>query len=379
LDSRSWISQVKQLGFWSLVGATCLFAAEVSSRIDQRLRWFDVLSARIEPLGEDGYRPKRGGVFRYPNGTAATINTMGFRGPVVTDAKPSDTFRAILLGGSTTHGWGVNDDQTIDAYLRLLLSQRHPGHRFEVINLAFDAYDSYQDYERLRRDGVRLDPDLIIVNSGINDVRNAQFPSLRDRDPRTFLYTDVLEAEREIQRDGEPSAWTKVKHFSYLARLPGVLRGQMTTRRERAVRYRQPPHPEAIAYFARNLRRIASLVGDRPVALVFSTPPSALASSFAPGDTSPATFWIVNAATTQRYRDLLADRMQQVAGELQRLGHHVTYLRPMLPPAAFLDDCHLSPDGNRALAAAFVAASDPYVRAWEARSDEQRLSQNGPR
>src|SRR5438445_7054761 len=75
----------------------------------------DPMHVLIAAHGELGYRPRPNSVFRYGNGTVATTNSMGYRGPVVGIPKPSCTFRILLLGESTTHGWGVADDQTIDA------------------------------------------------------------------------------------------------------------------------------------------------------------------------------------------------------------------------------------------------------------------------
>lgn len=152
------------------------------------LRYYDLLGIQIEPMGRDGFRQRPNAAFHYPGGAVITANAQGFRGPVVAVPKPPGTLRVVLVGGSATYGWGVNDDHTIDTYLRQRLANRFPASRVEVVNLAFDGYDSYQISERVRVDGVRFQPDIIIVNAGINDVRNARFPDLRDDpDPRTIL------------------------------------------------------------------------------------------------------------------------------------------------------------------------------------------------
>ena len=153
--------------------------AHVNESFGHVYRGFDPLYSQVEPHGTIGYRQKPNSTFRYRNGTTATSNAMGFRGPIVLIPKPPGIFRIVLLGGSATHGWAVEDDETIDAYMRKLLSKRHQGATFDVVNLAFDGYDSYQLVERLRTDGLQLDPDLIIVNSRINDVRNAH-PHCKD-------------------------------------------------------------------------------------------------------------------------------------------------------------------------------------------------------
>jgi len=136
--------------------------------------------------------------------------------------------RTILLGGSTTHGFGVANDQTIDTHMREILAERFPGIRSEVVNLALGGYDSYQVFERMRSDGVGLAPDVVIVNSGINDVRNAQFSDLRIPDPRTLIWEGNMQRMREEAERGGPTLWARVLHHSYAARLPGLYLENLT-------------------------------------------------------------------------------------------------------------------------------------------------------
>ena len=325
-------------------------------------RALDPLDSQIEPHGTIGYRPKPNRTFHFGNGTTATSNAMSFRGPIVAIPKSPTIFRFVLLGGSTTHGWGVNDNETIDAYMRELLKQRYPTSRFEVVNLAFDGYDSYQLVERLRTDGRRLDPDLIIINSGINDVRNARVPDLQDPDPRTFLWDAPLAVERDLLARRRVSWLYRLKHISYLARLPGFVRmGIHSGRSVEGERGKIPANPAAAEYFGRNLGRIVALVQDRPVPIVFSSPPSALTSRYAPHATSAISYWLQDASTTEQYRLLLAERMQDVVSDLVKDGYPTRYVQHTLPARMFLDDAHLTPEGNRQLARHFVEMTEPFI------------------
>ena len=56
----------------------------------------------------------------YPNQISGNIkiNNIGFRGDDISIEKPNDTYRIFMVGGSTTFGVVVNNDETIPAYLQ---------------------------------------------------------------------------------------------------------------------------------------------------------------------------------------------------------------------------------------------------------------------
>jgi lysophospholipase L1-like esterase len=342
-------------------------SAAVIPALATEFRGFDPMAILVEPHGDFGYRQRANRVFAFPNGTKATSNSLGYRGPIVSIPKPAGVFRVVLLGGSTSHGWGVNDDQTIDEHMRRLLAAAYIGRRFEVVNLGFDGYDSYQDFQRLQSDGLRLQPDVVIVNSGINDVRNAWFPQLQDRDPRTFLWLADIERLRAETRRGGPSLWTRTKHWFYVARVPSLVRTRLYQWRTwhhpspETQSTRFMPTLEAADYFERNLKRIASITAVRGIAVLFSTPPSALRLPGTSHETSGRTYWLTDAQMTQRYRDELDRRMRAVAADLSAHGKPVSYVEHTIDASMFLDDCHLTDGGNHRVAADFVAGLAPYV------------------
>lgn len=354
------------------------FVAAVDKPLGGALHEFDPMGVQIEPDGPLGYRQRPNGVLHYFNGTTASSNSMGFRGPVVAPVRPSGTIRVMLFGGSTTHGYAVNDDQTIDAYMRELLPAKYPGRQFEVVNFGFDGYDSYQDLTRLQADGIRLQPSIVIFNTGINDVRDAWYPNLRDADPRTLIWGDVVRRLVAEQARGGPTLWTRLKHYLYVARLPGVIRDDLNRRKElhahvvataspRSVVAHTgpdsglaPPYPDAARFFERYIRSAVALSLQAGAGVLLSTPPSAL-RTYPPTATSKQSYWVWDAKTTQAYRDTLAARLRAIATDEHRAGQPVLYAAPSVDSAAFLDDCHLKPVGNRAVAAAFVDAIAPLV------------------
>jgi len=255
----------------------------------------------------------------------------------------------------------VNDDETIDAHLRQLLSNRYPVLRFEVVNLAYDGYDAYQLYQRMKSDGLRLKPDLVIVNSGINDVRNAHYQNLVFPDPRTNGWREVLAVLKQEESNGR-SIYRTLKEHSYLARLPAFL--FKLYEEQRAVRTQREliaPNPQAADHFEQGVRGIVTLAESISAAVILSRPASSLTSKYKPSDTSTLSYWVVDASTTQSYRDMLAARLRRVVDEQIRRGKLATYVSHQLPDQMFIDDCHLTSEGNLEEAKNFARAAEPFI------------------
>jgi lysophospholipase L1-like esterase len=241
------------------------------------------------------------------------------------------------------------------------LEAEYPRLRVEVVNLAYDGYDAYQIWQRLLWDGIPMSPDAIIVNAGVNDVRNAYYPGLGDPDPRTLIWEGEMRRQRDEQALGGPSVWTRLKRLSYVARLPGLVRQRIAmARAASAATPTHEPYATAAINFSVNLGRIAGVAASLGVPLVLSTPPSALLLPDAPS-MEPRGYWLSDRATTQRYRDTLAARMQAAVEQARARGQRATYIAPRLPGRMFLDDCHLTPEGNRAMAREFADAVAPYL------------------
>jgi hypothetical protein len=341
----------------ALLRVAALAGVEAAVRVSRR----DPFALLYEPFGNFGYRERPGWHERYQNGAVAMFNAAGYRGPIVDTAKPPGTYRILLLGGSTTFGYGVNDDDTIDAHMRRLLPARYPGLCFDVVNLALGGYDSYQDYERMRVDGTRFIPDLVVINSGINDVRNAQYARLgKPPDPRTLFWEPVMRTMREEARDGLHLS-TRAKHYSYLARVPGYVKEIMGQRQGLKVIRTTQPDSSAVDYFGINLNRTVDLAAGVGAAVILSKPPSALSIRNRPSDPPEKSYWIRDAGTTEEYRKRLAIRMRETAERQRVAGRRIRYIAPELALEEFLDDAHLTAAGNRSMARYFIEAAAPFI------------------
>ena len=118
--------------------------------------------------------------------------------------------------------------------------------------------------------------------------------------------------------------------------LPGAAarRGQAPDAPRGAGRRAAAPAPGGLDAYSATIHEIAGLVPATSVVLL-STPPSALS-----GDSRSVTAGVVDAATTQRYRDALDARMRGAAADLVTRGRRVTYVPHELSREVFLDDCH---------------------------------------
>ncbi len=133
LESGNWIARVKRLGFWSLVGATFVLAAEVTTRIDEGLRWATPLlavpdEADLKLRDSLGTRGRPGAQFQ-----KWRLNNFGFRGPDMTAAPAPGCTRVVLLGASETFGSYESEGKEYPSQLQDSLRNRGC---FEVVNAA---------------------------------------------------------------------------------------------------------------------------------------------------------------------------------------------------------------------------------------------------
>ena len=97
-------------------------------------------------------------------------NSEGFRGAEFSKDKPDDTFRIITVGGSTTFGAGVTEENAWPRILEKKLQNISEGKNIEVINAGIPAIASFAESKLVKEKLIHLEPDLIIVYDGANDV-----------------------------------------------------------------------------------------------------------------------------------------------------------------------------------------------------------------
>ena len=113
--------------------------------------------------------------------TRLSTNAQGLRYDRPVGPKPAGTFRIVCVGDSVTFGYRVPrvfirhpraeaEWLPYPALLERALREANPGRPIEVVPLATPGYSSHQGLAWLRRDIGRLQPDVVTVCFGWNDI-----------------------------------------------------------------------------------------------------------------------------------------------------------------------------------------------------------------
>jgi lysophospholipase L1-like esterase len=104
-------------------------------------------------------------------GVPVSINSEGLRDREFSRDKPPDVYRIMMLGDSTTFGWGVKQEDTAAKFLERKLNADLPTryNRVEVINTGVGNYDTVQEATYYETIGWEYHPDLVVLVFFIND------------------------------------------------------------------------------------------------------------------------------------------------------------------------------------------------------------------
>jgi lysophospholipase L1-like esterase len=97
-------------------------------------------------------------------------NQFGFRGEKIKQLKDESTYRIICIGGSTTYGTAVEDYKNTYPYLLEKQLNDSGKKKIEVINAGVKGYSSFESLLNFQLNLLEFNPDLIIINHGINDL-----------------------------------------------------------------------------------------------------------------------------------------------------------------------------------------------------------------
>lgn len=98
-------------------------------------------------------------------------NSLGYRNDEFTLEKPEGVFRIVTLGGSSTYDVRIPDNASMfTTRLQESLSDDYGFRNVEVINAGVPGYNSWEILVNLEFRVLDLDPDLVVIYEGTNDV-----------------------------------------------------------------------------------------------------------------------------------------------------------------------------------------------------------------
>jgi lysophospholipase L1-like esterase len=97
------------------------------------------------------------------------LNNWGLRGPDLSSRLPNER-RVLFLGGSITLGWGVPEENTVEAHLERMLNAA--GEQTTVVNGGIGNYNSERYVSRFLKELTGVEPTDIIVHYFLRDAED---------------------------------------------------------------------------------------------------------------------------------------------------------------------------------------------------------------
>jgi lysophospholipase L1-like esterase len=207
-------------------------------------------------------------------------NSLGYRGDEFPLKKPASVYRIVVLGGSSTYDVRIEDNADIfTAQLEKQLHEKYGYQNVQVINAGVPGYNSWELLANLEFRVLDLDPDLVIIYEGVNDVHARMVePSVYRGDdlgrrqawqaPRVALWehsallrilSRTMNASRQVGIDDFVSSPTYLSWpFDYRLLEDNVDPVEILKE--------NPP-----VYFQRNLENMVAVAKEHKVKIMFST------------------------------------------------------------------------------------------------------------
>jgi len=335
---------------------------------ESRVRYFTDGFESRDGLAHDarlGYRPERNARVRNAWNIDFRHNKLGFRGPEISAEKPEGAVRIALLGASTVYGFFVEEDETSAAALQRLLRERMPGLHIEVVNAGVPGWTSRETWLSLGSRVFPLDPDVVLVMDGRNEV----FPQLYNH------YRDDYSHYRKLGFDFRRMNRLHRKLFrlsrvAMLATTSGNGRFGFSFRDEHPlygyIRYENQPDLEELranieqksrtnAYRA-NLKNVIAAARNNSTTVVLASIPFLPDLWEATGILEPDPEIVPIIKRAVRRNNNLVKRLASAENTAFVDGMRVA------KRAYLYDDCHLNPAGEAALAELMAEAILPLLR-----------------
>jgi len=188
------------------------------------------------------------------------------------DAKPEGVFRVVAVGGSTTFGLYVPETRKVWPGLVGMALEETFGSRVETVNAGVPNYTTFEMVVQAAMWLPEMEPDLVLVHTGLNDAFTVGFPDEGGPDNTNFRHSWSYRPLPGVVRTAmRASRLVRVLGAGWLSS-SGYQIGDMTP----AMQYPIPPDDEVRRnveqatgeYFRRNLETLIVLIrhaGAEPV------------------------------------------------------------------------------------------------------------------
>ncbi len=183
------LSPTRKLGFSVLTVVLLLAGVELFLRASTHMLGVATIPAdevrahvQAEELVAD---PTYGWVRKQVPDPDRHVDVHGFRTPEpFDDAKPAGTWRAFTFGDSQTYGAGVDVDESYTAVALRAIRSSRPDQPVELINTALSGYGSLQALRLIQHRVLAWDPDLLIIDCRIGDQVRDEIVAASPAHPR---------------------------------------------------------------------------------------------------------------------------------------------------------------------------------------------------
>lgn len=310
-----------------------------------------------------------------------TTNNMGFRGDYLSIPKPDHEYRVFIVGGSAAECFILDDSQAINAVVQDNLSKNLPeSTSVKVYNAGKSGDRSYDHVAMIVHRIVHLQPDMIILFAGVNDltaaIYNADYlhyskTGSEIRFSFSFL-ARMIATESQIGR----RAYHLLASFSRKTDRQILEKITLKSDLKEKVQLRKSvpvssvkPRADPVGY-EQNLRTIAGVAKAHGIRLVFMTQPSTWNSHV--DSRTREWHWLLyrNGRTyDEALMDVALDSLNRVMSEVaSEQGVELFDLAKSIPKSIdfFVDDVHFNVKGAREAGnqlASFILERDFIARA----------------
>ncbi|MBL4587003.1 MAG: SGNH/GDSL hydrolase family protein [Flavobacteriales bacterium] len=196
------------------------------------------------------------------DGLLYSHNSLGCRGAKFGKKKTNGKIRVVAMGGSTTYGVGVNNEETWPFHLSEYL-----GAEYEVVNLGVPGYSSVENLIQTALHLSDLQPDIAIYYIGLNDLRNVNVKDLK-ADYSDFHAPSLYGALGLCPNENIPSL-AMLKIALIMAQRIGILEGCPNQEIHTTGNEHNGIDQRALSLYERNLKNIASLCRTQGIKVIF--------------------------------------------------------------------------------------------------------------